>query len=288
MAVVFIMAIIFACNKEETRQDYYQVEKLPVDTGGVYMAKPLGSTDAPYGYYVYTPSYYTEIDDVVFPLLIFLHGVGETGNSQENPEILDDILIHGPPKLIDKNKWNPTKPMVVVSPQCHEGWWNADKLKDFVEYILKNYKINVRRIYVTGLSMGGMGTFSYIGTYGDSAWVAAAVPICGSGTLNQAGNFYKTPIWAFHGDADFTVPHQGSMDMVEEINRYHPMVDAKVTIYPGVGHDSWTRTYDGTGMGDESEDYAPFNQDIIDWMLQYERTDLDTLIRYFSDCGCPN
>lgn len=288
MVMVFTMTLIFACNKEDSPQDYYQVDKLPVDKGGIHQAKPLGSTKAPYGYYVYTPSYYNEIENVVFPLLIFLHGATEKGNSKESAENLNKILIHGPPLLIEEAVWNPSNAMVVISPQCHEGGWNAAKLKDFVEYILTGYKINVKRIYITGLSMGGMGTFGYIGTHGDASFVAAAVPISGSGTLSQAENFYKTPVWAFHGDIDSTMPYRGSIDMAAEINRYHPKVDAKVSIYPGVGHDSWTRTYDGSGMGEESPDYAPFDQDIFDWMLQYERDDLDTLIGYYRNCGCAN
>lgn len=284
--MVFTMAIVFSCSKDNKQMDYYDVNNLPADTGGVHKAFPLGTTLAPYGYYVYTPSYYHELNNAVFPLLIFLHGKGEIGNSDTNAVILDKILVHGPPKLIQKGEWEPPHPMIVVSPQCHEGEWDAIKLKEFVEYILKNYNINVKRIYLTGLSMGGFGTFGFIGTHGDASLLAAAVPICGSGVINQAEYFKSIPLWAFHGDEDLTVNFLGSVDMVDAINNYHPKYDARVTIYPGVGHDSWTRTYNGTGMGTESKDYSPFNQSIYKWMFEYERHDLDSLIGFYRDCGC--
>lgn len=286
MAIVLTMAIIFSCTKDKQPMDYYNLGNLPTDTGGVHKAFTLGSTLSPYGYYVYTPSYYNELNNAVFPLLIFLHGSGEKGNSKSDPSILDLVLRNGPPKLIKNNNWSPKHPMVVVSPQCHDGNWDADKLKEFIEYLLTNYNINVKRVYITGLSLGGFGTFNLVGKHGDASLAAAIVPICGSGIINQAENFRNTPVWAFHGDADGTVNVHGSIDMVEAINEHNPVFDAKVTIYPGVGHDSWSKTYDGTGMGTESQEYDAFDQSIYDWMFEYQRNDLDSLIGYYRDCGC--
>ena len=143
--------------------DYYNVRTLPIDSIGEHTPKILGSTEAPYGYYVYKPSYYDAIDEVVFPVLIFLHGSGEKGNSMDNAENLKMVLRNGPPKLIENKTWLPPFPMLVFSPQCHDNGWNADKLKEFTDYIIANYKVNVERIYLTGLSMGGYGSWAYIG-----------------------------------------------------------------------------------------------------------------------------
>ena len=167
--------------------------------------------------------------------------------------------------------------MLVFSPQTSDNW-NPHDLKEYIEYIIKNYKVNVQRIYLTGLSLGGYGTFSYIGTHGKASYISACIPICGGGNTRLAGNFKSIPTWVFHGDADNAVPVDNSINMVKAINDSLPYIPAKLTIYPGVGHDSWTKTYNGEGMGTESDEYDPFNQSIYDWMFQYYRTDLDTLM----------
>jgi predicted peptidase len=244
---------------------------LPPDSGGVQTAVYHETTASPYGYYVYVPGGYQQ-DGPAYPLLVFLHGAGETGNSATDHAVLDKVLVHGPPKLIKAGQWNPAMPMIVASPQCHDGWWDTAKIHAFIDYLRSTYTIDDSRIYMTGLSMGGYGTFAYCSGMGSAAYVAAAVPICGGGTPSQAANMAHIPVWAFHGDADGTVNMSNSVNMINAINTANPTVPAKLTIYPGVGHDSWTRTYDGSGMGTERDDYDPFDQDIFDWMLQYRKT----------------
>jgi predicted peptidase len=264
--IVFSGLLIVTSCKKDTMKDYNVLSNLPADTGGIQKAYPLGADDAPYGYYIYTPSE-TGPD---YPLLVFLHGSGEQGNSITDPTVLDLVLRNGPPKLIEEGKWAPTYPMIVVSPQSHDGNWNGVKIHQFIKFLIKTYNINIKRIYITGLSMGGYGTFYYLTTTGDSCYAAAAVPICGGGSTSQVVGMKHIPVWAFHGDADNTVLMSNSVNMVNAINAASPPVKAKVTIYPGVNHDSWSPTYDGTGMGTESSDYDAFNMQIYDWMFQYE------------------
>jgi predicted peptidase len=204
-------------------------------------------------------------------MLVFLHGSGAKGNSSVDTSVLNVVLRDGPPKLIYSKNWSPSSPMIVVSPQCHEDTWDAAKLHQLIKFITQDYRINMHRIYLTGFSMGGYGTFSYIDAYSDTGYVAAAVPICGGGNPLHASKFKNTPLWAFHGEADRTVPVINSINMVQAINAQHPAIPAALTTYPGVDHDSWTRTYDGTGMGTESKSYDPFNKSIYDWMLQYTK-----------------
>jgi len=263
--LVSVLLLLTSCKKEDMT-NYNNLSNLPTDKGGMHVANILGANAAPYGYYIYTPSE----SGPDYPLLVFLHGAGEKGNSSTNPETLKIVLRNGPPKMIENKTWQPTYPMIVVSPQCHEAGWNAAKIHQLIKFLIKTYHVNTKRIYVTGLSMGGYGTFSYLTTTGDSCYAAAAVPICGGGTTSQVEKMKHIPLWAFHGDDDKTVYMVNSTSMIDAINAKSPPVKAKLTIYPGVGHDSWSRTYDGTGMGTERADYDPFNMQIYDWMFQYE------------------
>ncbi len=249
-------------------KDSSNLENLPTDIGGIHNAYPLGITAAVYGYYAYLPSVYFK-NGPKYPLLLFLHGAGEKGNSANDAKVLDIVLRNGPPLLIEEKKWKPKYPMVVVSPQAHEGGWSAVTIHQFIKYLIDNYEIDTQRIYITGLSMGAYGTFSYLTSSGDNCYVAAAVPICGGGNSVKVLGMKHIPVWAFHGDDDNIVNVDNSKHMIDAINALKPPVKAKLTIYPGVGHNSWTMTYNGTGMGKESTVYDPFNMSIYDWMFQY-------------------
>lgn len=278
-AILISLGFLASCNDSSIDPlDFNVLSNLPLDTGGTHSAKIHESTNAPFGHYIYTPSSYSA-DGPEFPLLIFLHGSGEKGNSKDNPEKLDLVLRNGPPKLIKKELWNPSYPMIVASPQCHEGGWNSNLIHEFIEYLVDNYKVNKKRIYITGLSMGGYGTFGYIGDFGKESYAAACIPICGGGNKGKAENFATIPTWAFHGDADKTVAPSRSIDMINAINIFSPSPKAKLTIYPGVSHNSWAMTYDGSGMGTESKEYDPFSQSIYNWMFQYEKENPEEAIQ---------
>lgn len=264
---IMLTLFIVSCKKNAV---YADLESLPSDPGGEQSSFYLGETDAPYGFYLYIPGGY-EQSVTGYPLLIFLHGSGERGNSETDSVELENVLRYGPPKLISQHKWNPRYPMIVASPQCHDKRWNPQKIHDFIGYLLENYTINKSRIYLSGLSMGGFGTFSYLQTYADTGYVAAAITVCGGGDTTLANRLVNVPLWAFHGDSDKRVLPIRSIEMVEAINKLNPPVRAKLTIYPGIGHDSWSMTYDGSGMRKESPDYDPYDMNIYDWLFQYTR-----------------
>ena len=255
--------------EEEITDDMKQYEV----AGGYQQPLYLGTTNAPYGHFLFTPKSVVNSNEK-YPLLIFLHGYGERGNSQTDPTTLNKILVHGPCKMIKSGTWNPSTEMFVVSPQCHGDWWNRDLVKQFVEYLMdSNDQIDTSRIYLTGLSMGGFATFDLLCSFGEASHIAAAVSICGKGELSEEGNknLSKIPLWVFHGDADGTVSPEYSKAIVPIINELNPPVPAKLTIYPGVGHDSWTMTYNGSGMGKEDANHDAFDQDIYTWMNQFEK-----------------
>ena len=108
-----------------------------------------------------------------------------------------------------------------------------------IEQLRKEFKVDSRRLYVTGVSMGGYGTWDLL--WRQPAMFAAAAPICGGGDPEKASLFAGVPLWAFHGGADKTVPTQKSRDMIEALKKAGGT--PHYTEYPGVGHDSWTQTY---------------------------------------------
>jgi predicted peptidase len=200
-------------------------------------------------YLLFLPKDYGK-KDKSWPLMLFLHGAGERGSN------LDLVKKHGLSKIVKKRK---DFPFIVVSPQCPKNvCWNdkVDVLINLLDDIVARHKVDKERIYLTGLSIGGYGTWALASKYPDR--FAAAAPICGGGTRIMAFGLKDVPIWAFHGAKDRVVPLRESEDMVEAIKASGG--NAKLTIYPEAGHDSWTETYN--------------NQKLYDWFLKHKRRDL--------------
>ncbi len=251
----------------EIRIDDSDLVLLPEDTGGSHTAFPLGTSSANFSHYVYTPSDYKG-DGPEYPVIIFLHG----WNSNLGNEPLKNVLLAGPPKLIQAGQWNPTHPFIVVTPQLTSPYWAPYEVHRFIEYLLNTYKINPNRIYLTGLSLGGGGCWYYVGEIEDH-YATAIVPISASGAEYLINNLKEVPIWAFHGARDTTVEaytSYGSFPLVEAINLTNPLVKARVTVYPNLGHDAWTTTYNGAGR-DHLQLHDSFEVDIYDWMLSYKK-----------------
>lgn len=241
-----------------------------VFTPGVQKPFYLDQTDAHYGFWFYAPPNYDSTSTTKHPLLIHLHGVGERGNSAVNPSGMNIILWNGAPRLIRDGDWTDPNAMIVVAPQAR-AVWDADALHGFIEFLISEVLVDESRIYMTGLSFGANGAFNYVSKKGDEAYVAAIVPIAGWGDTSTGAQFKNTPTWAFHGDADDVVSVDSSIEMIDAINESDPQVTAKITIYPEVKHDSWARTYNGTGMGEENQNYDAFDISIWDWMYQYKK-----------------
>ena len=251
----------------EINIDVSDLTNLPADTGGTHTPHPYGSTEAFYGHYVYTPSGYQE-NGLEYPLLIFLHGW--------NPELgdlpLDHVLSGGPPMLIENGEWDPSFPFIVATPQLLSQYWAPEHMHRFIEYLIDTYRINTKRIYLTGLSLGGGGCWYYVGEVDDN-YAAAIVPISSAGAEYLVDNLKSVPIWAFHGQRDATVAFYdrfGSVQMVEAVNAANPNVRARVTLYPNLGHDAWSNTYDNSGQF-HYQTYDEFKVDIYDWMLSHKK-----------------
>lgn len=195
-------------------------------------------------YLLYLPEGYS-LKDKEWPLLLFLHGSGERGAD------LELVKRHGPPKLIEEGK---RFPFIVVSPQCPAGKrWSVDTLMNFTNYLLSAYPVDKNRVYLTGLSMGGQGTWSFATAHPDI--FAALLPICGRTEPGKAEALKEMPIWVFHGAKDDIISIKYSEDMVNALKKYDAPV--KFTIYPEAGHDSWTETYS--------------NQKVYKWLVKQHR-----------------
>lgn len=191
-------------------------------------------------YLLSLPSGYRAKGDTTWPLLVFLHGMGERGKD------LRKVKVHGPPKLIDQGT---NFPFVVVSPQCPLGqWWSVETLDALLDDVLVRYRVNSNRVYLTGISMGGFGSFDW--ALHSPERFAAVAPICGGGNpftphgydSRRAAALKSLDFWVFHGGADPVVPVAESKRMVEGLKRFGCRTE--LTVYPGVEHDSWTQTYE--------------------------------------------
>jgi predicted peptidase len=183
-------------------------------------------------YLLYLPEGYGQ-KGKKWPLMMFLHGAGERGDN------LELVKKHGLTKLIEQGK---KFDFIIVSPQCPEHqWWpaKADVLIAMLSDIESKYDVDTDRVYLTGLSMGGFGSWT-LGCCFPQRFAAIA-PICGGGEKLLAPAMKNLPIWAFHGAKDPVVPLIRSQEMVDAVNAAGG--NAKLTVYPNAEHDSWTQTY---------------------------------------------
>jgi predicted peptidase len=197
-------------------------------------------------YLLYLPTGYGRTDRK-WPLMLFLHGAGERGDD------LDQVKKHGPPKLVKEGRG---LPFIIVSPQCpSEMWWTEmlDMLVALLDEVQSSYAVDPDRVYLTGLSMGGYGTWGL--ACREPQRFAAIAPICGGGQRYLAERLRNVPVWAFHGAKDPVVPLRESTEMVEALKRAGG--EAQLTVYPEAQHDSWTQTYD--------------NLQLYEWFLSHRR-----------------
>lgn len=198
-----------------------------------------------YKYSIYYPASYDAQEDKKWPLILFLHGAGERGDD------LEKVKRQGLPKyLLGQEDF----PFVVAYPQCpSQSYWQMPLLSVWLTEVLEEVKADKSRIYLTGISMGGYGTWHWAADRPET--FAAILPVCGGGETRNAHKLSKMPIWAFHGAKDDIVPVEETLDMVQAVEAAGGHV--KTTIYPNLRHDSWTETYN--------------NPDIYDWFLQHEK-----------------
>ena len=200
------------------------------------------------GYLLYLPRDYGK-DDRTWPTILFLHGAGERG---DDLGILGRIAL---PMILEEQD---DFPFIVISPQCPRGQrWSNDFLITLLDDIVERYRVDTDRMYLTGLSMGGNGTWNLAFEYPDR--FAAIAPVCGWGDSKLVSRVRGIPTWIFHGELDTSVPVKGGTDKVEAIEKDGSKV--RSTFYPGRGHDCWHETYNDPVL--------------YDWFLQHKRSGRD-------------
>ncbi len=195
-----------------------------------------------YDLLVYTPGTIKD-EKKMWPLIIFLHGSGERGNDPNR------LKVHSLPKVVEKDE---NFPFIVISPQCPEGKrWNAESLNAMLDEVLTKLPVDTNRIYLTGLSMGGYGTWKFAIAYPER--FAAVAPVCGWGHLEDVEKLKDKPVWIFHGAKDDVVPPSESEKMVKFLEKFGS-TKVRFTLYPDANHNAWDATYS--------------NKELYDWFLQ--------------------
>jgi predicted peptidase len=207
-------------------------------------------------YLLFLPEEYEQRPLTKWPLMLFLHGSGERG---DEPEDLELVKKYGPPRFVEDQA---DFPFIVLSPQCpKDSSWRflADKLEALLDDIVGSYAVDTRRIYVTGLSMGGYASWNLALRNPDR--FAAIVPIAGGyihgsdAVPENICDLKDLPVWAFHGAMDDLVSPRQSEIMVEALRACGG--DVRFTLYPDADHYSWTETY--------------ANPELYAWLLEQAR-----------------
>lgn len=220
-------------------------------------------------FYEYVPADYNSNSNK-YPVVIFLHGIGERGPNTTDVQILKDNIYKvaklGPPMHVK----NGTQfPFILISPQLKSnyGTWPSSYVLEVLNYVKTYLRIDERRIYITGLSLGGGGTWVTIQDYPEL--FAAALPVCGG--YNSPSKAYKIaaenlPVWASHGSIDDVVPMSKTVNMVNAINASTPKPSplAKLTIYTGVKHNAWSYAY--------RTDHSLHTPNVYEWLMSYTNT----------------
>jgi predicted peptidase len=205
-------------------------------------------------YLLYLPPGYNSDTAKRWPLMLFLHGAGERGTDVQK------VAVHGP---LAEAQQGTNFPFIIVAPQCPDAEiWDNEQLLQLLKDTTAKLRVDTNRVYLTGLSMGGFGTWK-LGLRHPELFAAIA-PICGGGSMidtlglrpSQTAALKSLPVWAFHGAKDPVVPQAESERMVAMLKRMGCQ-DVKLTVYPEADHNSWAQTYD--------------NPEFYAWLLSKQR-----------------
>ncbi|MFV0336880.1 MAG: dienelactone hydrolase family protein [Chthoniobacterales bacterium] len=206
-----------------------------------------------------------QTENTKYPLILFLHGAGERGSDNTLQ------LRHGVEELLDFTL-RKKSPAIILAPQCPlEAQWVDVAMREpknlvpekpsqalsavfsLLDKLLVDLPVDSHRLYITGLSMGGFGTWDTL--YRKPDIFAGAIAICGGGDPATAPNVSRTPVQVFHGGADPIILPSRSREMVEAVRKAGGRIT--YTEYPAVNHDSWTQTY--------------HNDEVLDWLFSQRR-----------------
>lgn len=198
-------------------------------------------------YLVYLPDDYSPESKQQWPVLLYLHSYDARG------EDLQKVKQEGLPFILRSG----TKlPFVVIAPQCPtDDWWDSrwsvENVNAFLDEVLETYRVDATRVYLTGWSMGGAGSWRLSSDY--ASRFAAVVPLCGRSQLRYVPSLQATPVWAFHGEKDTIVTASESQKMIDALQKIGG--NAKLSILPEAGHEIWHQVYN--------------DPQLYEWLLKY-------------------
>lgn len=216
-----------------------------------------------------------EDDNRRYPLMVFLHGLGEMGNGSASA--IQKVAVHGPFRSMREGNWEADLPLIVAGPQVGgvQPWWPHRDVLKTIDALQAHYRIDPRRIYLTGLSMGGRAVWEIAAKVPGRA--AAIIPAAGwAGDLTaDCGRLQNLGVWAFHGSEDGTVQFDDGQKPIDTMNACNPppRVPAHMTRLEGVAHNNWDLIYENrhgdrhTGANGEEYD------NIYKWLLTFRVTD---------------
>ena len=191
-------------------------------------------------YLVQLPRGYQDDTNQFWPMVCYLHGIGESGDD------IKKVLRFGPPRLVAQGR---ELPCIVISPQLPKDYFwfrESNAMIDLLDEVTKRYRVDKRRVHVTGNSMGAFGAVLLAAR--EPGRFASLVPVCGGVDYVDSLRLHDVPIWAFHGEKDPIIPVEESRRLVELVRQIGGK--ARLTIYPDLGHNCWDRAYEDPALWD--------------------------------------
>ncbi len=269
---------------EESSND--DLSNLPVTANYIKEQSLKGQNPSPYGYVIRRPEGFGQ-DGERYPILIYLHGSGQRGDSDINPDDINKADTGGGMGSIKNGYWSPQVALPIIAPQCPTGTnWQPESVHAFIQFIIDTYpeSINLDRIYLSGFSMGGFGTWNYLDTYGyENSLVAAVVTMAGAG--EESGSDVEAlkfmPFWLLHGQLDGAVNVNRSINVATRFRNVYPeQQHQKLTVFTQNDPEYYERGYHRIDFGvyyrelwEANQTGDLFNEDIMNWMLRFKRNE---------------
>jgi predicted peptidase len=264
--ILLFISLISSCKKSEIAH----TPLVPKDSVTISLQPVTEAVDTNIGgYYAGIPTNYNSTTEA-YPLLVYVPGAGQFGNGVlDLPLLLNDGVV----ELIDEKRFpgtfhvqDRTFSFIIFSPQC-KHYPSPEQILDCIELAEKKYRIDPHRIYLSGLSIGSIISCDLAAEI--PSRIAALVPMAGvpldydtTGKCQKIADS-QLPVWAFHSADDPEISVTAAQGFVGKINSLHPLVPARITVWPNGGHDAWTRAIDPL--------YKENGMNIYEWMLQYSR-----------------
>ena len=200
-------------------------------TGRSQLISHHGVVNGGYDFWIYVPQGRAPKDTTTLPLVLFLHGKSLSGTD------LAKVREYGPLEAV---KFGRIIDALILAPQA-QGGWSPSRIKKVLDWTEKHYPVDTSRIYVFGMSMGGYGTIDFVGRYPEK--VAAAIAMCGGGSLKDYSGLNSVPLWIIHGTADKAVSYKQSQKVVDAMKSNGPTDRLRFDLLPGVNHSRLGRVF---------------------------------------------